>query len=940
MAKSTLTPTLIDSPTWEKLLHSAENSFGKTESYYESPEPKLFDELLEEFNGDMDYLVDQVLELLAEESNPNNESDRSWAALKEAATLMHHLQLKDYVPDDEWECVITDLWSAMGEFGQGQWSDYEEYTEGEQLPAAWKRKKFGLDALLTTIKHINKADGDRVERFFNSKMSSYWKAYQVTWPQLWGDYHQNWERYFQVNRNRKPHKLKTYRLLKYRLEHFDSEFPLHRHKPQGAFEILKLNPEEIPESRKARKEIFEAVFGYLIQSGEKKTIEEDLATLKGILGDDDCFEFLFDSEYLDSDQIAHLLLTFSDLEERWKSSKTSQDKILSHVFEALNHDDLSVRESAIEFLKPNAKELFRYLRHLENDEEGDGAEFFQLLATIYDQDIVRLLLNNFSFTSREKGKFLLKTPRILEARWEEKEFPNYQDILPHILAVVEHEEGSLQADASNFLKRKSTVIQKQLDDLIASLDQNEDKALDMIASAIEFGSDTALKAILEKCTLWVAMDQNTTLVDRAAQKARYTPAAVLAIINLLNNPKGLDKNEEVVKYVRGKVIRTQQNPTVRRVFKDYELTLDEISTHTLDQLYKWCLSQRAKSKVYADLVSSSEHLIFNRQGVLKARPLEELVKSILNVLAEEELHEREIAVQKWLTQLLSEMSDSWFFKKEHHEDIYNEIKEELERLAIEPLSKRLPEEENLDIRENLVKILGNIGGRVAVDALVRTVTGEERRQAARQELLSEYYLKPSKARSEEASVLLKDAVTNAKKTMRLLQNLNMATFVMGAILILGGVAISVISKELGGRVTGAITGLGGLAAVITQFMKDPLERIQRAMADLVQVQTAFTSFIWELNLNGTYIQSQYVSEGVLTDFDIRQTVDRIDHAMERTISMIHVYANGMPVETKKAPVLAKKKPEAAIQDPIPSEAKAAGKKVVEKLTEKVKAEGS
>ena len=51
--------------------------------------------------------------------------------------------------------------------------------------------------------------------------------------------------------------------------------------------------------------------------------------------------------------------------------------------------------------------------------------------------------------------------------------------------------------------------------------------------------------------------------------------------------------------------------------------------------------------------------------------------------------------------------------------------------TIEPLSKRLPKEENLDIRENLVKILATSAGNV--DALVRTVTGEER---ARQELLS------------------------------------------------------------------------------------------------------------------------------------------------------------------------------------------------------------
>jgi len=130
----------------------------------------------------------------------------------------------------------------------------------------------------------------------------------------------------------------------------------------------------------------------------------------------------------------------------------------------------------------------------------------------------------------------------------------------------------------------------------------------------------------------------------------------------------------------------------------------------------------------------------------------------------------------------------------------------------------------------------------------------------------------------------------------LLQQLNVATFVMGVLLIMGGVIISVASEELGGRITGVLAGLGGLAAILTQFLKDPLERIQRAMADLVQVQTAFTSFVWELNLNGTYIQSQYVAEGLLTDFDLRQTIGRIDHAMERTMHLIQVYADGQDLK--------------------------------------------
>ncbi|MCB9263392.1 MAG: hypothetical protein H6558_00035 [Lewinellaceae bacterium] len=149
-----------------------------------------------------------------------------------------------------------------------------------------------------------------------------------------------------------------------------------------------------------------------------------------------------------------------------------------------------------------------------------------------------------------------------------------------------------------------------------------------------------------------------------------------------------------------------------------------------------------RSKAYADIVVSQDETVHRNDGSLIPEATFSMGQSMLKLLMEEQMKEQEIAVQKWITQLLGEMSDRWFF--DDKTEVYARIRSQLERLAIEPLSKRLPKEENLDIRENLVKILGNIGGRVAVDALVRTVTGEERERAARQELLSEYYLKPSK----------------------------------------------------------------------------------------------------------------------------------------------------------------------------------------------------
>lgn len=890
------TQALPNHPTWQKLLLSAEGSIGKSWSFYEDPEPRLFEQLVADYQGDTDALADQAMALILEAAKAGSPAGNAWAVLKEGATLFHHLRSEGYDPGDNWEHISDVLWKALEQFAQGAWQDFTGGNGNNELPLPWKQKKFVLDALLFTLNFLPRADEDRIERFFNCKASTYWKSFFIFWDKIWGGFQDNRENYFRHTYGyRNNHKLATYHLLAYRLQYFDTQFAVHQHKPTEAFNHFKEHPEQIPAEKKARREIYFALFKYLRESGEENSLEDDLALIRSILGDDDVFNFLLHHDNLPLEGRGRAWLSFENLDGRWKANKKLEHKILPALMAALKHDEQNVREEAIQFLQPHETELFKYLRYMERregpEDNEDGRETFKRIARVYRADAAKKLLENISFTQQEKGKFLLATPRILEARWEAPDFPNHDDLLPVILATVNHDDPEVSAQASAFLKRKSAVIQERLNDLIKDLNQ-EDKASELIASAIEYGSEAALKAILEKCVIWVASDKNGTLVDRASHKARYVPGAVLALTNLLNNRADLSKEKEVRDYVFQKVLDDQQNPTVKRVFEDKKLDKDELDNHTTNEIYRWCYSLKERSKAYADIVASQDDAAHRPDGSLIPEATFSMGQSMLKLLMEEQMKEREIAVQKWITHLLGEMSDRWFFEDKDKAEIYTKIKSQLERLAIEPLSKRLPKEENLDIRENLVKILGNIGGRVAVDALVRTVTGEERERAARQELLSEYYLKPSKARSEEASILLNDAVDNAKKTMRLLQQLNVATFAMGVVLIMGGVIISVASQELGGRVTGVLAGLGGLAAILTQFLKDPLERIQRAMADLVQVQTAFTSFVWELNLNGTYIQSQYVAEGVLTDFDLRQTIGRIDHAMERTMHLIQVYADG------------------------------------------------
>lgn len=246
---------------------------------------------------------------------------------------------------------------------------------------------------------------------------------------------------------------------------------------------------------------------------------------------------------------------------------------------------------------------------------------------------------------------------------------------------------------------------------------------------------------------------------------------------------------------------------------------------------------------------------------------------------------------------LADMSDPRFFGGDGR---HVRIQDELRKHAIPALARRLRDETDLEARESLARALANLGGREAVDAVVRAVVDEEKKRTARQELLAEYYLQPSRKQSDEAAKILSRAVEDARNTLRLLKTLNTVFFGVGVTVLLVGIFTSLFNAESGARLTGALTGLGGLAGVLAQLIFNPLDRIQKAMTDLVQLETAFMSFIWELNLNGTYIQSQYVAEGILTEEEIAKTIARIEGAMNLTMSLVSTHTGVAKSREEKA----------------------------------------
>lgn len=278
---------------------------------------------------------------------------------------------------------------------------------------------------------------------------------------------------------------------------------------------------------------------------------------------------------------------------------------------------------------------------------------------------------------------------------------------------------------------------------------------------------------------------------------------------------------------------------------------------------------------WADWISEDKEPFLVKQIVKIVRDQKLAVVPLLTLLSN--LENRNLKVKTTIVRLLSEMSEHKFFEYEYKK--YFEIKKELSYHALPILGQLLHNETNAQIIQLLTVTLSNIGGMMASHILA------DRARKDRQELLTKYYLEPSMAQSEQATRILQSTVKTAKITLMLQQGLSVITYGLGLGLLAWALNTSLKSENKAQSITAALAGIGGLSGVCVQFVNKPLDRIQNTMANLVQAETAFTSYIWELNLNSTFIQSQYMDNGILSNDQIENTVERIDNVTKMTMQL-------------------------------------------------------
>lgn len=183
--------------------------------------------------------------------------------------------------------------------------------------------------------------------------------------------------------------------------------------------------------------------------------------------------------------------------------------------------------------------------------------------------------------------------------------------------------------------------------------------------------------------------------------------------------------------------------------------------------------------------------------------------------------------------------------------------------------------------------LEQVGGQYAVDALINH----------RISALSDANKRVQQF-DEQALTIFTDTVAEAKRGFKISIGMSVVIFAMGVILILAALlqGLHMYSKSLDGTpptvafaVIPFLTGGAGLASILTMFYRGPLERVERAVANLVQTEIAFLGYIRQVTQISAMFEREYLKEGNFSLADLRKLLQYTEHTMKETMPLVNQY---------------------------------------------------
>lgn len=172
-----------------------------------------------------------------------------------------------------------------------------------------------------------------------------------------------------------------------------------------------------------------------------------------------------------------------------------------------------------------------------------------------------------------------------------------------------------------------------------------------------------------------------------------------------------------------------------------------------------------------------------------------------------------------------------------------------------------------------------------------------------EQLYAEYVGKPIQAIEMECKGLLTDTVEQVKKGYRTINIMGIIVFIMGIFIIGLGAIIAIfgISNPVQ-LIAGGASMLAGIATVLLNFARGPVKIVQKALADLVQVETAFIGYIRRTGLASFVFLREYIQKEKPADNRTLELCNQqMNEAAKDTLALIELYSGESGVIKNLAP---------------------------------------
>jgi hypothetical protein len=485
-------------------------------------------------------------------------------------------------------------------------------------------------------------------------------------------------------------------------------------------------------------------------------------------------------------------------------------------------------------------------------------------------------------------------------KWLEKEagnlawheYESYRKVADALAVASQDSTGELAEHAAVALRSLWNELEDQHKKKLLYLKSesaDEDtraRAIWQLADKNTLGSREAVHKLVGHWVEWISLGKQPRLVELTAEALRYNRYAVPAIIEYFDGNQGNQYQDEKKRRIDrrlAKQLADMSDPLLFGVFDYQESSQKQTAEY---QLILRELKRLAVPVCLERLATNPASTLINGGQTKAGNDDADPALDAGGQQGETATHDKRNEPQATALFVQNE--------KRREEPATDDERPGSQEIAVGDIEKRREVSSpalagELEIRENLVRTLAYSGGREGVEALSRLVVGKEKERLTNQDRLDEFYLRPSRDRRQQAAKILAETVKESERTLATIKSVNVLVFLVGLVVLASGLAMFLFGEFAWNRWLGFVAAFGGGAGMISLLVWDPLDRIQNATASLVEVETAFTGFIWKLNLNQTLVQSRYINNGELQDEEIQSTLDRMERAMELTMSLVAAY---------------------------------------------------